>query len=564
MFHGKRGADMKDVKPLDNDKFERIREIYVESFPEKIQTLRECWANINIAESYATPLSDLRVEVHKIAGSSGSHEFNNVHALAKKTEGTILEVIDNKSSWEQANKSIGNLVQQLVDMLENELLSYNFREDNDDKIPRLEGLQLSHRELVIFIISHRSVELSLLSNLLESRGFTVIAFNKIERAEEMSATVAPSIVVLDLGDADDCTLDKSAKSNFISAEGSEPAFVVISRRDDVATRKMAAKFEAEAFFATPVNAHNFSSTLDVLLEARGSNASGVLLVDKNDQRISYIEKALKYERIRCRVIKDISSITDELVNFKPDLILVGYDSDDQYWCDAMKIIRLHESHFNMPIICLIEEDNPHAKLDALQAGADDCIFENEFQDQQLQVLKQRILRSRRANHLIIMDSLTGTLNRDAFLERANEEISLSIRRKESVCLAMIDVDHFKQINDQNGHVIGDYVLRHISDYLNNRLRRSDVVGRYAGDEFLVLLPDTDLDSAYLVLDMIRKNLVAHKINVNNTDVRVSISLGLVAARPTEPLDIETLIVDADKKLYEAKVAGRNMLVAGVA
>jgi len=150
------------------------------------------------------------------------------------------------------------------------------------------------------------------------------------------------------------------------------------------------------------------------------------------------------------------------------------------------------------------------------------------------------------------------------LARANEEISLGIRRKESVCLAMIDVDHFKQINDENGHVVGDYVLRHISDYLNNRLRRSDVVGRYAGDEFLVLLPDTDLDSAYLVLDMIRKNLVAHNIKVNNADVRVSISLGLIAARPTEPLDIETLIVDADKKLYEAKVAGRNMLVAGIA
>ena len=113
-------------------------------------------------------------------------------------------------------------------------------------------------------------------------------------------------------------------------------------------------------------------------------------------------------------------------------------------------------------------------------------------------------------------------------------------------------------------VVGDYVLRHISDYLNNRLRRSDVVGRYAGDEFLVLLPDTDLDSAYLVLDMIRKNLVAHNIHVNNADVRVSISLGLVASRPTEPIDIESLIVDADKKLYEAKVAGRNTLVAGVA
>ena len=337
-----------------------------------------------------------------------------------------------------------------------------------------------------------------------------------------------------------------------------------AKTPNVATRKMAAQFEAEAFFATPINGHNFCSTLDVLLEARGSNASGVLFIDKQRQRIAYIEKALKYQNIRCKTINSVDNITDELVNFKPDLILIAYDSQDDTWQESTRIIRLHESHFNMPIICLIEEECNQSKMAVLRAGADDCIFGHELQNEQLAILKQRILRSRRANHLIIMDSLTGALNRDAFLERANEEISLAIRRKESICLAMIDVDHFKQINDKNGHVVGDYVLRHISDYLNNRLRRSDVVGRYAGDEFLVLLPDTDLDSAYLVLDMIRKNLVAHNIHVNNADVRVSISLGLVASRPTEPIDIESLIVDADKKLYEAKVAGRNTLVAGVA
>jgi diguanylate cyclase (GGDEF)-like protein len=555
---------VKEVKPLDKDKFERIREIYVESFPEKIQELRRCWAELNAEANYHEPLTEVRIEVHKIAGSSGSHEFNDIHALAKNVESKIVEVLDEKSTWDNDKKEIGNLVQQLVDMLENELLNYNFSDDDEDNIPRLDALQLSHRELVIFIISHRSVELSLLSNLLETRGFTVIAFSTIERAQAMSQTVPPSIVVLDLGDANQIKLNKNTKEAFKSVDSQPPAFVVVSRRDDVDTRKMAAQFEAEAFFATPINAHNFSSTLDVVLESRGSYGCRVLLIDNQQQRISYIEKALLCENIKCRTISVIDNIVDELVNFKPDLVLIAYDKGNAYWRDGARIIRLHESHFNMPIVFLIEDESKQIRLEALHAGADDCVCWGELSNEQFQILKQRILRFRRANHLIIMDSLTGALNRDAFLERANEEISLAIRRKESVCLAMIDVDHFKQINDENGHVVGDYVLRHISDYLNNRLRRSDVVGRYAGDEFLVLLPDTDLDSAYLVLDMIRKNLVAHNIKVNNADVRVSISLGLIAARPTEPLDIETLIVEADKKLYEAKVAGRNMLVAGIA
>jgi len=555
---------MKEVKPLDNDKFERIREMYVESFPEKIQQLRQCWAELNSTTTYQEPLSELRTEVHKIAGSSGSHEFNDVYALAKNVESKIVEVLDEESTWSNNKQEIGNLVQQLVDMLESELLSYNYSDDGEEDNPHLDALQLPHRELMIFIISHRSVELSLLSSLLETRGFTFMAFNTIERAQAALKKIEPSIVVLDLGDANQEKLDDSTKRAFQFANNQPPALVVISRRDDVDTRKMAAKFEADAFFATPINAHNFSSTLDVILESRGSDGCRVLMIDKQQQRIDYVEKAMLRENIKCRSIGAIENIIDELVNFKPDLILIAYDKDDDYWKDGARIIRLHESHFNMPIIFLLDDESNQARLEILQAEADGCIFGREIQSEQFQMLKQRILRFRRSNHLIIMDSLTGALNRDAFLERANEEISLSIRRKESICLAMIDVDHFKLINDENGHVVGDYVLRHISDYLNNRLRRSDVVGRYAGDEFLVLLPDTDLDSAYLVLDMIRKNLVAQNIKVNNADVRVSISLGLIAARPTEPLDIETLIVDADKKLYEAKLAGRNMLVAGIA
>ena len=554
---------MVDVKPLENEKFERIREIYVESFPEKIQQLRNCWANIINSEHYKQPLEELRVETHKIAGSSGSHDFNEIHALAKKVEDKSVDVLDKKEDWKSSGEDIGNLVQQLVDLLEDQLLNYSFSDDDEDNIPRLDSLQLSHRELVIFLVSHRSVELSLLSNLLESRGFTVLSFSEIERAQTMAQSVPPSIVVLDLGDADQIILSEETKSAFMGNNAELPAFVIVSKRDDVSTRKDAARFGAEAFFATPINAHNFSSTLDVVLEAKGNNGYRVLLIDQESRRISYIEQALNCEGIKCRTLQNIEDITDELVNFKPDLVLIAQVEDKDFWMDGARMIRLHETHFNMPIIFLLEEENPQAKLETLQVGADDCIHGYEIQNEQLQILKQRIIRFRRANHLIIMDSLTGTLNRDAFLDRSNEELSLAIRRKESICLAMIDVDHFKQINDHYGHVIGDYVLRHISDYLNNRLRRSDIVGRYAGDEFLVLLPDTDLDSAYLVLDMIRKNLKSQTINVNKVDVEVSISLGLVAVRPTEAVSIESLIVDADKKLYEAKVAGRNMLVAGV-
>lgn len=552
-----------DTKSLAESKFERIREIYVESFPEKVDELRNCWAKINVAKIATKPLQKMRTEVHKIAGSSGSHGFDEIHDLARKIENNILEVLDKEVDWSSNQELVGNQVQELVNMLEANILHYAPHENIEAQIPRLDTLQLSHRELAVFLISQRTVELSLLSNLLEGRGFSVFSFNDLERAFAMTKTVDPAIVVLDLGDADQIGLNEDLKNKFRSSKDEIPAFIVISRRDDVDTRLGAARFGAEAFFATPINAHNFSSTLDVILETRGNDYCRVLLIDSNSQRISYIEKVFINENIKCRVISKVEQITDELVNFKPDLILIAHKLGSENSADAARMVRLHETYFNTPIIFLLDEESSQLRLEALRSGADDCISGTEYEQEIFSILKERIMRFRRANHMIIMDSLTGTLNRDAFFDRANEEISLAIRRNETICLGMIDVDRFKQINDKNGHVVGDYVLRHISDYLNNRLRRSDVVGRYAGDEFLVFLPDTDLDSAYLVLDMIRKNLIAQSISVNNIEVRVSISLGLVATRPTEPMNVETLIVEADKKLYEAKIAGRNTLIAGV-
>lgn len=554
---------MTDTKSLAESKFERIREIYVESFPEKVEDLRECWAKINAAKVATKPLQKMRTAVHKIAGSSGSHGFDDLFVLARQIEKCIVEVLEKDKDWSENQEIVGNQVQELVNKLEEHNLHFAPHNNVEAQIPRLDTLQLSHRELAVFLISQRTVELSLLSNLLEGRGFSVFSFSDLERAFAMTKTVDPAIVVLDLGDADQISLDDNLKKEFRSTKNEDPAFIVISRRDDVNTRLAATRFGAEAFFATPINAHNFSSTLDVILETRGNDYCRVLLMDNNAQRISYIEKVFVSESIKCRVINKVEQITDELVNFKPDLVLIAHEHMAESSVDAARMVRLHETYFNTPIIFLLDEESVQLRLEALRCGADDCISGNEYEQEIFSILRERIMRFRRANHMIIMDSLTGTLNRDAFFDRASEEISLAIRRNETICLGMIDVDHFKQINDKNGHVVGDYVLRHISDYLNNRLRRSDVVGRYAGDEFLVFLPDTDLDSAYLVLDMIRKNLIAQSISMNNVDVRVSISLGLVATRPTEPLNVESLIVEADKKLYEAKMAGRNTLIAGV-
>lgn len=552
---------MSNKESLSNDKIAQIREIYVESFPEKINELLAGLSQVNKQTGASETLTNLRTEIHKIAGSSGSHGFDEIYVITRKIEAEIVEVIDQKEIWENNQQSINKQILQLVALFEDELNKRGVVNTIEGSIPQLDTLQLSHRSLGVFLVSQSPIELSLLAGLLEARGFVVYTFASVALALEKLEFIAPAIVVLDLGNENHISLNEETKQQF-EINGQGPAFVVISRKDDAEIRLNVARFGAEAFFTIPVNAHNFSSSLDVILETRGNDYCRVLLIDTNPQRISFIENVCEKQCIICHSINSIEEVTGKLIDFKPDLVIIASSLKQGNSYDAAKMIRLHESYFNTPIIFFLEEDSTESRLDALRAGADDCISDIECSHELFGILKQRIKRYRRSNHLIIMDSLTGTLNRDAFFDRAGEELNLATRRNEMICLAMIDVDHFKLINDQNGHIVGDFVLRHISDYLINRLRRSDIVGRYAGDEFLVFLPDTDLDSATAVLNIIRKNLAAQQILVNDASVQVSISLGLVAAQPKEPMDVESLIIEADKKLYEAKVAGRNTLVAG--
>ena len=554
---------MTDYKPLGKDKFDKIRQIYVESFPEKLETIERCLKTLSLQGDPDASFSAFKNEVHKLAGSSGSHGFDKIYQLSRAIEKLLDSLIEDQLQWKEVEVQFNDQVNLLRSSLVDIMRDYDIQPEHQTHVTDHANDHLSHRKLPIFIISESENELTLLTDILENRSFSVHAFKELKTAQQKVKELHPAIIVLENDDDLNILANGNVQANFSTPDEVTPAIVVISRREDLDTRMKASQLGIDAFFASPINAHNFISTLDVLLAFRESKQGRVLLADEDEARTDFITGVFKHENCECMAVSNAKHIVDALVNFKPDLILLSLAQCKSEQGNVAKMIRSHEYYFNVPIICILDTPDENLKLNLLDLGVDDCITVDALSADRLIALRQKIVRFRRANHLIIMDSLTGTLNRDAFIDRANEEISLAKRRGENICLAMIDIDHFKHINDANGHAVGDYVLRHISDYLSNRLRRSDVVGRYGGDEFLVLLPDTDLNSAYLVLDMVRQNLITQTINVRNLMVNVSISLGLVSAMPTEIESVEKLIAEADKKLYEAKLSGRNKLISGV-
>jgi diguanylate cyclase (GGDEF)-like protein len=163
--------------------------------------------------------------------------------------------------------------------------------------------------------------------------------------------------------------------------------------------------------------------------------------------------------------------------------------------------------------------------------------------------------------MMISDGLTGIANKRYFLEALGRELSRSQRHGRPLSLVMMDLDHFKKVNDTYGHLAGDAVLRELCARVRKAIRSDEVFARYGGEEFAVLLPEATREQAALFADRIRQLAAAEPVDVEGTRVPITVSLGVAHTGGEAGVTAEELVGRADAKLYEAKKLGRNRVVA---
>jgi two-component system, cell cycle response regulator len=157
--------------------------------------------------------------------------------------------------------------------------------------------------------------------------------------------------------------------------------------------------------------------------------------------------------------------------------------------------------------------------------------------------------------MTIVDGLTGVNNKRYLMETLDREISRARRHKRPLALMMFDIDHFKPVNDNFGHLAGDYVLKEMAQAVRNRLRPDDVVARYGGEEFAVVFPETPPEGAVEIADKLRKLVADHRFEFERERMKITVSGGVAILE--EGMDVMQLLKAADERLYEAKRSGRN-------
>lgn len=167
---------------------------------------------------------------------------------------------------------------------------------------------------------------------------------------------------------------------------------------------------------------------------------------------------------------------------------------------------------------------------------------------------------RRVYESAARDALTGISNRRSFEERINAEIAFAIRHDVPLAVLLVDVDHFKRVNDTHGHLGGDCVLHAVAKALEASVRAEDMVARYGGEEFAIIARGSDPEGALMMAERLRKQVLATEVEHEGKTIRVTISIGMASLDCCETKDRQTLLATADARLYRAKETGRNRVV----
>jgi diguanylate cyclase (GGDEF)-like protein len=287
----------------------------------------------------------------------------------------------------------------------------------------------------------------------------------------------------------------------------------------------------------------------------------ILVVEDSPATATLLELKLREEGYNVVMSANAVDAMDKLCDFSPDLILSDIMMPEMDGFELLQKIRSETVRGDIPFIFISAKNSTEDKLRGFDLGGDDYITKPFQVDELIARVRVSIKRSERMRRESATDFLTNAFNRRAMENRLAVELQRSQRFGRAFTVAMVDIDHFKKFNDANGHLVGDEALRAVARQIQAQLRDIDVVARFGGEEFFVIMPETNKASAYKAMDRVRNAIVSTRLQgANGADIGVTVSVG-VAEFPYDGIDAEALKKAADMAMYQSKSDGRNRVTA---
>jgi diguanylate cyclase (GGDEF)-like protein len=455
---------------------------YLAEFPERLEELRDDIAAFRALRPEAA--ASLRTRFHRLAGSGGSYGFPEISAVAHEME-----------QW-MATKPAPGEAPRLDEAVDRLATLFRQAQARMGSPVRPAGARLRAT-----VILPPAANAERVAAAIEAEGYDVRLGHRLDDPAETPAGERPDLLVIGTAAGEG---DPSAIASAWTARATRPRAVVLIETLRAVDRLRAIAAGVDAVIAVDRMLEDLPRYARTLAQA-GAPPSTVLLVEHDAERAAATARRLEEANIRvvrCALAQAVQELLDREV---PDLMLLATRLPDGDGATVARIVR-EDPRFRMLPIVFSGPDDVRDRVIALNAGADDFLPAPPDPELLLHTVVVRAERGRRLRELILRDALTGLLNHPTLIAELEYAVEYGRRHGGSLSLLVFDLDRFHEVNERFGHLVGDQVLRHVATVFRSSVRASDLIGRFGGEEFAMVLRGVGAEGAAVVAAKLRRVL----------------------------------------------------------
>jgi diguanylate cyclase (GGDEF)-like protein len=553
---------------------EKLKGEYKAQLPEKITAIKSDWQLLN-STGQRELIVQLHRNVHSLIGTSGTFGFHEVSKTARTLEELLKPLLEHKGLDHDINTELNATVNHIIDSIAQLISppkapSLNGNQENlgdnetdysdlDKQLSQTRNSGTVAKDILIYYLDHEITAPELLLQNLLSYGFKSKHFRSMPQLVNAIQHKQPSLIIIDLTLPDISLEDIFDLARTFIQRGIK--VFIFSGKDDFISRLHSVRAGIHSYVTKPADIPALVGMIRNHLNLNINKPTHILIVDDQVSIAEFYKTILEQAGMKVTIETNPYEVLPAMQAQGPDLLLLDLNMPEVNGDELAAVIRQQEQYQSIPILFISANAHPDKKTDLLEIGSDDLLSKGMPPEELVRHVKSRVERAKILTAMMYQDSLTGLLNH-AQIQLAAERVFQHCHRKGSTfTIAMIDIDKFKSVNDTYGHLTGDRVIKALSQLLQQRLRITDYIGRFGGEEFLLIMPDIHINDAGNLLNGLRKAFSLIEFKENGVHFNVSFSAGI--SENTGMANFMEQIKIADEALYRAKQRGRNVVCASL-
>ena len=544
---------------------EKLKGEYKIQLPQKIGAIASDWQSL-VVKWEPENIIKLHRNVHSLIGTSGTFGFGDISKTARKLEELFKDLLGQKDEnfsidaqlIQSANKIIATLAELTNATITNLIRTEDYSELQKQLSQPLTSGTVAQDILIYYFDTEAAAPELLVQNLM-SYGFKSQHFRTMDLLLDAINHKKPSLIIIDLMMPEtDLEGIFELAHNFVQIG---IKIFIFSGKDDFLSRLHSVRAGIHSYVTKPADIPSLVGLIRNHLNLNINKPNHILVVDDQISVAEFYSTILEQAGMKVTIETNPCEVLAAMQAHTPDLLLLDLNMPIVNGDELAAVIRQQEQYQSIPILFLSANANPDKKTDLLEIGSDDLLSKGMAPEELVRHVKSRVDRAKILTAMMYQDSLTGLLNH-AQIQLAAERVFLQAKRKNSsFTIIMIDIDKFKLVNDTYGHLNGDRVIKALAQLLQQRLRVTDYIGRFGGEEFLIILPDINISDTENIINSLRKSFSLIDFKDKGLSFNVTFSAGVATNK-----DMNTFIEQikmADVALYKAKKLGRNRVCTNV-